>query len=108
MKCPKCQTDNPDTQKFCGECATPLTASEAAPSSFTKTIATPVGELTRGTLFADRIIGSSTASRADEIDLNPETLFKVLCGGSDYHESYKVAPEDVKVVSISTAKGSNL
>ena len=20
MKCPKCQTENPDTQKFCGEC----------------------------------------------------------------------------------------
>jgi len=54
MKCPKCHTDNPDTQKFCGECATPLTAAEAAHSSFTKTIETPVGELTRGTLFADR------------------------------------------------------
>ncbi|MBC8185446.1 zinc ribbon domain-containing protein [candidate division KSB1 bacterium] len=24
MKCPKCQTDNPDTQKFCGECGTKL------------------------------------------------------------------------------------
>jgi class 3 adenylate cyclase len=22
MKCPKCQTENPDTQKFCGECGT--------------------------------------------------------------------------------------
>jgi len=20
MKCPKCQFDNPDTQRFCGEC----------------------------------------------------------------------------------------
>jgi hypothetical protein len=24
IKCPRCQTDNPDNQKFCGECATPL------------------------------------------------------------------------------------
>ena len=24
MKCPKCKADNPDTQKFCGECATSL------------------------------------------------------------------------------------
>jgi len=25
LKCPKCQTDNPDTQKFCGECGHNLT-----------------------------------------------------------------------------------
>ena len=24
MKCPNCQTENPDTQKFCGECGTKL------------------------------------------------------------------------------------
>jgi len=24
MKCPKCHTDNPDTQRFCGECGTQL------------------------------------------------------------------------------------
>ncbi len=28
VKCPKCQTGNPDTQKFCGECATQLPSSE--------------------------------------------------------------------------------
>ena len=25
MKCPKCQFDNPDQMKFCGNCASPLT-----------------------------------------------------------------------------------
>ena len=24
MQCPKCQFENPDTQKFCGECGTKL------------------------------------------------------------------------------------
>ena len=54
MKCPKCQSDNPDTAKFCGECGTNITHSEDAQPSFTKTLETPVEEPTRGTLFADR------------------------------------------------------
>ncbi|MBW2144577.1 MAG: protein kinase [Deltaproteobacteria bacterium] len=54
MKCPQCQFDNPDTQKFCGECATPLTSSGEPQPSFTRTLETPVEALTRGTLFADR------------------------------------------------------
>jgi serine/threonine protein kinase/Tol biopolymer transport system component len=53
-RCPKCQTDNPDTQKFCGECAAPLTAAEETPSSFTRTLETPVEDYKRGTTFADR------------------------------------------------------
>ncbi len=28
MKCPRCQTDNPDGSKFCKECATSLTGAE--------------------------------------------------------------------------------
>jgi len=54
MKCPKCQTDNPDTVKFCGECGTNIIHPEDAQPSFTKTLETPVEALTRGTLFADR------------------------------------------------------
>jgi serine/threonine protein kinase len=54
MKCPKCHTENPHTQKYCGECATSLTGADDIHPSFTKTIETPVEELTRGTLFADR------------------------------------------------------
>jgi len=54
MKCPKCQSENPDTQKFCGECATPLTSSEDVKPSFTKTLETPGDELTTGSTFAGR------------------------------------------------------
>jgi len=54
MKCPKCQTENPDTVKFCGECGTNITHPDDAQPSFTKTIETPVESFTRGTLFADR------------------------------------------------------
>jgi len=53
-QCPKCQTENPDTLKFCGECGTHLTPGDKSQPSFTKTLETPVSELTRGTLFADR------------------------------------------------------
>jgi len=54
MKCPKCQTSNPDSVKFCGECGTNITHSDDAKPSFTKTLETPVVTLTRGTLFAGR------------------------------------------------------
>jgi len=54
MKCPKCDTVNPDDSKFCKECATSLTWVDEAQPSFTKTLETPVEALTRGTMFADR------------------------------------------------------
>jgi serine/threonine-protein kinase len=54
MKCPKCQSDNTDTARFCSNCAALLTASQEAQPSFTKTIEIPVDDLSRGTLFADR------------------------------------------------------
>jgi serine/threonine protein kinase/Tfp pilus assembly protein PilF len=86
MKCPKCQTDNPETQKFCGECATPLTASGDAQSSFTKTLETPVEALTRGTVFADRyeIIeelgkgGMGAVYRVDDIKAKEEVALKLI------------------------------
>ena len=53
-KCPKCQSDNPDDTKFCGNCAAPLHPSEEIPPSHTKTLETPKEELTRGTTFANR------------------------------------------------------
>ncbi|UCC41575.1 MAG: protein kinase [Candidatus Aminicenantes bacterium] len=52
MKCPKCQFDNPDNQKFCRECASPLQISKDI--GVTKTIETPVEEYPRGSTFADR------------------------------------------------------
>lgn len=54
VECPKCHSNNPDTQRFCGECGTQLPSPEEITASPTKTLETPVQELTRGTTFADR------------------------------------------------------
>jgi serine/threonine protein kinase len=52
IKCPKCQSENTDTARFCSNCATPFTGvGEVIP---TKTLETSKEELTRGTLFVDR------------------------------------------------------
>jgi len=53
MKCPKCQKENPEDKKFCGECGTPLTASDSD-SPHTKTLETSDEELTTGFVFASR------------------------------------------------------
>jgi len=52
--CPKCNSENTDTARFCSNCATPLPSSEDAQSSFTKTLETPIQQLTIGTIFANR------------------------------------------------------
>ena len=53
-ECPKCQTKNPDTQSFCGECGTPLSLSDDVSPSVTKTLETPSTRLAIGSLFAER------------------------------------------------------
>jgi serine/threonine protein kinase/lipoprotein NlpI len=52
IKCPKCNNDNPDTLKFCGECGTQIIPSEEIP--VTETLETPKEELTTGSTFAGR------------------------------------------------------
>jgi len=71
MKCPKCDTNNPDTVKFCGECGTLLRSvrgtdpTDAGPdprsgrpsediSDLTKTIEAPREELATGSTFDRR------------------------------------------------------
>jgi len=63
IKCPKCHFDNPDTQRFCGECGTqldqegpigPSGPTEEIPVSPTKTLEIPKKELTTGSTFAGR------------------------------------------------------
>jgi serine/threonine protein kinase/tetratricopeptide (TPR) repeat protein len=51
--CPKCHSVNPDTQKFCAECGTRLIPSSDIPAQ-TRTIETPIQELTRGAQLAER------------------------------------------------------
>ena len=50
IKCPKCQTDNPEDSKFCKECGTNFD-SDVGP---TKTLETPAKNLKRGSVFAGR------------------------------------------------------
>jgi len=54
MKCPKCSFDNPDTQRFCGECGIQLRPSEEISVSPTETLETPKEELTTGSVFGGR------------------------------------------------------
>jgi len=54
IKCPKCHSNNPDTQQYCGECGTQLISLEEIPASPTKTLETPTEELTTGSTFAGR------------------------------------------------------
>ncbi len=57
MKCPLCQADNPETSRFCGSCAAPLTTGISA--SITQTIASPFQIPKEGVLFVNkyRVIG---------------------------------------------------
>ena len=51
-KCPKCNHENPDDSFYCAKCASPLKSPEDI--SVTKTLETPVEELTTGFTFAGR------------------------------------------------------
>lgn len=57
-RCSNCSGENPDTQRFCGECGTPLPVSAhaaAPPVVLTdETIRLPTADLTPGTVFAHR------------------------------------------------------
>jgi serine/threonine protein kinase/Tfp pilus assembly protein PilF len=86
MKCPKCQAENPDTQRFCGNCATPLPSFGEFSSSQTETVQTPVRELTTGTTFAGRYqiieeLGHGGMGRAYKVldtDIKEKIALKLL------------------------------
>ncbi|UCE21534.1 MAG: tetratricopeptide repeat protein [Candidatus Aminicenantes bacterium] len=54
IKCPKCQSENPDDTAFCGKCGTKFESSKDISVSHTVTLETPKEEFTRGTTFAER------------------------------------------------------
>jgi len=54
IKCSKCNAENPDTLKFCGECGTRLIPSESPQAYPTQTLETSSVELCRGAVFAGR------------------------------------------------------
>ncbi len=86
MKCSKCNFENPKTSRFCGQCGTPLPSEEDFQTSPTKTLETPIKELTRGTTFAHRYdvieeIGSGGMGkvfRAVDKTIDEEVALKVL------------------------------
>ncbi len=86
IKCPKCQTENPDNSRFCADCGTQLLPAEEVSISHTKTLQTPVKELTQGTTFAGRyeIIeelgtgGMGRVYKAIDQDINEEIALKLL------------------------------
>jgi len=53
-KCPTCHKNNPDDQKFCGDCGTKLGISPDSPPSITKTLKTPTKGVRIGATFAER------------------------------------------------------
>lgn len=75
MKCPKCQFENPDGTRFCGNCAESLPSSDYLTFHHTKTIETPILELKRGATFAKRFeIIEELGSNASGIIENDETF----------------------------------
>lgn len=53
-KCPKCQFDNPEDTRFCGNCAAPLKPDKDIPISPTKTLQTPIKEFSKGSTVASK------------------------------------------------------
>ena len=84
MKCPKCQTDNPQNSKYCAECATRLDSSISP--SFTMTMDTNADELTRGLVFAGRyeiieelgVGGMGRVFRAFDKKMEEEVALKLI------------------------------
>jgi serine/threonine protein kinase/Tfp pilus assembly protein PilF len=83
-QCPKCQSENIDTAKFCSECATPLQPSKDI--GVTKTIETPAEEYPRGSIFADRykiieklgIGGMGAVYRVEDTNIDLDIALKLI------------------------------
>lgn len=85
-KCPHCQTDNTSDSRFCKNCAAPLLPPEEISASPTRTLETPVRDLTRGTTFAGRYEfieelgrgGMGKVYKVFDKKINDEVAIKIL------------------------------
>ncbi|MHC4681163.1 MAG: protein kinase domain-containing protein, partial [Planctomycetota bacterium] len=86
MRCPKCNSDNPDTKEFCGDCGAKLLPAKDIPASSTKSFETPRVELTTGSVFAGRyqIVeelgegGMGKVYKVIDTQLNEEVALKLI------------------------------
>lgn len=86
MKCPKCDFENPDDTRFCGNCGASIRAQDDFPPNHTKTVQTTMKDRSRGAMLAGRyeIIeelgrgGMGNVFRVVDKKLNEEMALKIL------------------------------
>jgi len=86
MKCSKCQFENPENTKFCGNCAAPLSIPDETLEAPTETLVTPVPDITRGNILSERyeIIeeigkgGMGKVYKAFDRDINENVALKII------------------------------